>query len=463
MKQLFTFMLACFLFHSSANAQLANGAIAPDWTLTDLDGTAHNLYNYLDQSYTVFIDFSAVWCGPCWSYHTSGALEDLYIHHGPAGFPNVDANTTDDVMVFFIEGDANPVSCLQGTGCGTQGDWVTGTPYPIFCTDGTVNSDAVKSAYSIAFWPTVYMICPDRTTTEIGQVGSPYSSVNCNPAAAFNNDPKVISYSGPTINCNGTLAPILTIMNNGINNLTSLDIEINATGAQISPINITHPWTGNLNTYQATNVVLPTLTGLQGYEGITITVSNPNNGGVDGDLTNNALFFTTYPSGLGSPPGIGQISASISQNGNSITANAANGTAPFTYTWSTGATTQTISPATGGSYSVTIEDASGCISNPATYLLTHTTDVEVQINISNLDIYPNPSDNVFNITFNTEKAQMYKINVMNVFGEVIHTEELNAFTGLYSKQVSLSNYSKAIYFLEIETDEGRVNKKLILQ
>ena len=153
MKQLFTFMLACFLFHSSANAQLANGAIAPDWTLTDLDGTAHNLYNYLDQSYTVFIDFSAVWCGPCWSYHTSGALEDLYIHHGPAGFPNVDANTTDDVMVFFIEGDANPVSCLQGTGCGTQGDWVTGTPYPIFCTDGTVNSDAVKSAYSIAFWP----------------------------------------------------------------------------------------------------------------------------------------------------------------------------------------------------------------------------------------------------------------------------------------------------------------------
>ena len=34
-----------------------------DFTLTDLDGTSHNLIYYLDNGYTVFIDFSAtmVW------------------------------------------------------------------------------------------------------------------------------------------------------------------------------------------------------------------------------------------------------------------------------------------------------------------------------------------------------------------------------------------------------------------
>ena len=59
---------------------MPNGSMAPDFTLIDLDGTSHNLYTYLDNGYTVFIDFSAVWCGPCWNYHTSGALEDLYIN-----------------------------------------------------------------------------------------------------------------------------------------------------------------------------------------------------------------------------------------------------------------------------------------------------------------------------------------------------------------------------------------------
>ena len=85
MKRILLITLVGILSFSYSSAQLADGSIAPDWTLTDVDGTAHNLYSYLDGSYTIFLDFSAVWCGPCWSYHTSGALEDLYIHHGPAG------------------------------------------------------------------------------------------------------------------------------------------------------------------------------------------------------------------------------------------------------------------------------------------------------------------------------------------------------------------------------------------
>ena len=457
---LLTLLVACLSF-SYSSAQLADGSIAPDWTLTDVNGTAHNLYSYLDGSYTVFLDFSAVWCGPCWGYHTSGALEDLYENHGPEGFPNVDANTTDDVMVFFIEGDASALACLQGTGCNTQGDWITGTPYPIFCTDGTVNNDNTTSLYSIGYWPTIYMICPDRTLIEAGQSSSPYSLVSCNPASTFSNDPNVMSYTGASIQCNGTLAPVVTIMNNGINNLTSLDVEIDVSGN--TTFNTTVSWTGNLSTYQSTNFILPTITGMVGYEWIMITVSNPN-GGIDGDMTNNITGFTSYPPGLGNPPGQGQISVSISQSGNSLTANAANGNPPYIYTWSNGLpATQTVTPTSGGSYSVEIEDANGCVSDPITHILTFSTGVENPNYVNGLNIYPNPSEDVFTITFNSEKAQWYNLSVLNVLGEVLYTEKLNDFIGVYSKQVSLSNYSEAIYFLEIETDEGRVNKKLVLQ
>ena len=364
-------------------------------------------------------------------------------------------------MVFFIEGDGNTVTNLGGSGGGTLGDWITGTPYPIICTDGTVNTTAVKSAYAVSYWPTIYMVCPDRTLIEAGQSSIPYSLVSCNPAATFSNDPNVMSYSGASIQCNGTLAPVVTIMNNGINNLTSLDVEVDVTGN--TTFNTTVSWTGNLSTYQSTNFVLPTITGMQGYEFIMITVSNPN-GGIDGDLTNNVTGFTSYPPGLGNPPSQGQITASITQNGNSLTANPANGSPPYIYTWSNGLpSTQTVTPTVGGSYSVVIEDANGCISDPVTRILTISTGVENPNYVNGLNIYPNPSEDVFTITFNSEKAQGYKLSVLNVLGEVIFSDKLDNFFGNYSKQIYLSKYSKAIYFLEIETDEGRVNKKLVLQ
>ena len=128
MKSNLLIAIIVLLSFNNSQAQLPDGSIAPDFTVTDLNGTTHKLYeDYTDQGYTVFIDFSAVWCPPCWGYHSGGTLENLYEMHGPAGYPGVSQTTTNDVMVIFIEGDGNAKACLEGTGCGTQGDWVTGT------------------------------------------------------------------------------------------------------------------------------------------------------------------------------------------------------------------------------------------------------------------------------------------------------------------------------------------------
>lgn len=189
MKQILTIILITIVSLNNTQAQLPDGSVAPNFTFTDLDGVNHTLYNYLDDGYTVFVDFSAVWCGPCWGYHTSGALEDLYTNHGPLGAPNVDPSTTDDVMVIFVEGDGSDLLCLQGTGCNTQGDWLTGTPYPIMCTGNDLNGNPINttnptSSYQIAGWPTVYRICPDRLTTDVGQPSDPYTLVAvCAPPA----------------------------------------------------------------------------------------------------------------------------------------------------------------------------------------------------------------------------------------------------------------------------------------
>ena len=83
--------------------------------------------------------------------------------------------------------------------------------------------------------------------------------------------------------------------------------------------------------------------------------------------------------------------------------------------------------------------------------------------VNDLDIYPNPSRDVFNISFRTANKQDITLRIRNIIGEEIYTEDLNQFDGAYTKAISLENYPKAVYFLEIYTIQGTINKKLILQ
>jgi hypothetical protein len=83
--------------------------------------------------------------------------------------------------------------------------------------------------------------------------------------------------------------------------------------------------------------------------------------------------------------------------------------------------------------------------------------------ITNLNVYPNPSRDIFNVRFTSEDVQNLDVRIINVIGEVVYTENLQQFVGEYTKQVDLATYTKGVYFLEITTDNGVINKKLILQ
>ena len=88
---------------------------------------------------------------------------------------------------------------------------------------------------------------------------------------------------------------------------------------------------------------------------------------------------------------------------------------------------------------------------------------EIDVLIDNIQIFPNPSRDIFNITFISESLQNLKVRILNLIGEQIYAENLGRFVGQYTKQINLKEYPKAIYFLEIETDDGVISKKLILQ
>lgn len=152
-KALVLFLLVVFQTNFSY-CQLVDGSTAPDFTFTDLNGNTQSLYAYLNAGKYVAIDVSATWCHPCWLYHETGSFDSLYMLHDVPG-----DNTW---KVLFLEGDGSTtLADLQGTGTSTQGDWVTGSQYPIMNPTGVTLNDFISSYNNTAF-PTLYLICPNK-------------------------------------------------------------------------------------------------------------------------------------------------------------------------------------------------------------------------------------------------------------------------------------------------------------
>ncbi len=240
-----TLLLGALLAFFNAAAQLPDGSTAPDFTATDLNGNTHSLSTYLSQGKTVILDISATWCGPCWNYHNSKALDNMYNAYG--------ANGSDEVVVLFVEGDANTtLADLNGTGTNTRGNWVAGTSYPI------IDSAAIGNLYQIGYFPTVYRICPDGTTTEIGALDAPAlrASINsgCGPINGLQNHVEVletVSYF-----CSDTGAPVARLRNYGTNTLASGTIALKQNGV----VAATRSFTGSTAQFNSRSVTFNPLT-----------------------------------------------------------------------------------------------------------------------------------------------------------------------------------------------------------
>ena len=72
------------------------------------------------------------------------------------------------------------------------------------------------------------------------------------------------------------------------------------------------------------------------------------------------------------------------------------------------------------------------------------------------------SENIFISKCLDDEIQDLQIRIINVLGNIIYVEDKHQFVGEYVKQIDINKYGKGIYFLEIETDNGIINKKIVL-
>lgn len=134
-------------------------------------------------------------------------------------------------MVFYVEGDASTTTAdLNGTGGNTQGDWVSGTPYPI------LDNATIADAYQITYFPTVFRICPDGLVYEIGTLTAAQIKADINAACgALTGVTNHIEVEGSEIAmCSTTGDAVVTFDNYGTNAVTSGTVILRENGTQVA-------------------------------------------------------------------------------------------------------------------------------------------------------------------------------------------------------------------------------------
>jgi len=505
MKKLL-FSAAMLLAGVSANAQLAPGSVAPNFTVTAYQpwlstaGTTNNgsytLYDYLDQGYTVFLDVSATWCGPCWNYHLGGALEDIYAAHGPAGAPGVSSTTTDDVMVIWVEGDGSTADATMLDGNGAIGNWIVPAAgnqiqFPMANPASGV-ANQINNDYNIAYFPTIYRICPNRIVEEVGQLGAAalYATVSaCPPPASAPSDVAALNYTGASVHCEGAYTPSVNIQNNGTSALTAATVTITQGGATVS----TGTYSGNLATYGVANVVC---TPIANFTGGALVVTVTTTG--DASAANNGVNHTV----AAAANAVSQfVTVNITTDRyasetswtikNSAGATVAQGGGSWTDLPSNGTTVQapqmvTLNPSQ--CYTFEILDSYGdgicCAYGNGAYSLVDANGTTIasggefasvdtrafktgalgmdELATIAMNVYPNPASSEVNVSFEATNND-YAVALMDLQGRVIAAKNMTNLNGTQVVSFSTENVAKGSYIVTVTVDGLTTTKNVVIK
>jgi thiol-disulfide isomerase/thioredoxin len=139
-----------FSLSTSSTAQVGNPA--PDFTITDVHGKKHRLYEYLDQGKKVVLDFFFTTCIPCQFYapQVNKAYEKYGCNTQDVIFLSIDYNDTDAEVIEY------------------ENDYQTKFPSASGLEGG---GNAVVSQYKIIAFPTLILI--DSTKKIVDEIDPP--------------------------------------------------------------------------------------------------------------------------------------------------------------------------------------------------------------------------------------------------------------------------------------------------
>lgn len=128
----------------------SSAQVAPDFTITDINGVEHNLYERLNSEHTVIINFFFLGCTPCEYYLPD--LKQLNIEYGAAAGGGL------EIWIISKQDESAELAAFN-----LENDY----PFYFFGVDGG-GYDVVQAfeiIYDTLFYPNYTVVCPDASTT----------------------------------------------------------------------------------------------------------------------------------------------------------------------------------------------------------------------------------------------------------------------------------------------------------
>jgi len=505
MKQILQTIAILITLNFSLSAQDIP-SIAPDFTVEDINGESHNLYDILGSGKTVILDFYTTWCAPCWNYHNGKELSKMWERHGPDGF--------DDYVIIGIESDVfTDLDDIKGTGDDTLGDWTEDVSYPM------VDNDQIQDIFNIPSYPTYLQICTDRSVVEMTRnfqdPNSPYvedyeaERLEC-PVPVIANNLTAYAYIGTEEDiCDATtIQPSVDVRNSGTNILTSFIAQLYINNTLEEEI----MWDGQLNSYQHTDVVFGNVE-VDKETKIEITLSEPN-GLTDSDLMDNTVeerlavaktsnaselqleiktdfrASETYWAILDQNENVvqegGNVLVGLENIGNVNSIAPAHSSA---YNNESNIV-ETINLVDNGCYTLVVTDFSSngmcCTWGVGRYVLKDSngfvlavggqfqdkishnfryeggvSSVTTDLLDAEIKIWPNPVNDVLKISLASSKSLELQVYLTDIYGKTIHQFNGIPDSASLDLKYDMSTYPDGIYFVSIVSKDGILSEKII--
>ncbi len=149
--------------------------------------------------------------------------------------------------------------------------------------------------------------------------------------------------------------------------------------------------------------------------------------------------------------------------GGAATVSATGGIGPYTYSWTSGATTDTATNLAEGTYDVTITDFNGCsVTESVTVDATSIKQTWQAAGLSQWQLSPNPAQDQVMIRIELDQPQAMSLQLIDPQGRVVRQQQVDRHHQ-YQQSWNLSKLSAGFYSLQVITEQGRAQRRLIVR
>jgi hypothetical protein len=83
--------------------------------------------------------------------------------------------------------------------------------------------------------------------------------------------------------------------------------------------------------------------------------------------------------------------------------------------------------------------------------------------IQELQLYPNPVNDKFTMSFVAKETRDYNLSIVDAKGSVIYEKQLPAYEGTYKEDFDFSAYESGVYFFNLVSSGEKISKKIIVK